>query len=192
MDSFIKAFIALFVAMDVFWAASYFSTCTASMEAGRTHRLARQSVLTALLVSLGFTAVGALVFEVLGITVHDFKVAGGVLLFVLAVQDLTSTGLSNPLGGDTAGVVPLGVPLIVGPAVLTTILVLVEHYGATVTVAALLCNLAICYTVLRYSRWGVARLGSALPVAMSKIMSILLASIGVMMVRLGVEGMILR
>jgi multiple antibiotic resistance protein len=186
-----NTFIPLFVAIDIFWLLPIFASFTEGIEKGRKKKIVRQSILTALLVSLAFTAVGEFIFRVIGITVDDFKVAGGLLLLVLAISDITSLGEKGMIGpSETAGVVPLGVPLIVGPAVLTTIIVLVDHYGTLPTVIALVLNLLLVWACLSWARHLFRLLGSNGIKALSKIMAILLAAISIMMIRLGLEGIV--
>jgi multiple antibiotic resistance protein len=91
---------------------------------------------------------------------------------------------------ETLGVVPIGVPLIVGPAVLTTILVLTEHYGVIPTVAGLLINLALVWGALLMAGRIIKLIGLNGVMALSKIMAILLAAIAVMMIRLGMQGIL--
>jgi multiple antibiotic resistance protein len=195
MKDFLQAlpntFIPLFVAIDVFWLLPIFTSFTAGMEPRKRRRILGQSIITALAVSLVFTALGEFIFRVLGITVDDFKVAGGLLLLVLAIMDITNIGSKGAIApSETAGIVPLGVPLIVGPAVLTTVIVLVDHYGLAPTVAALMLNLLVVWLALNWSRAMIAFLGDNGVAALSKIMAILLASIAVMMIRLGIEGIV--
>ncbi len=92
-------------------------------------------------VGLGFLLVGNAVFRVLGISAADFQTAGGILLLVLSIHDLLSSGKGNPGGIPTVGAVPIGTPLIVGPAALATLALLVQNYGYTVTLAALGANM---------------------------------------------------
>ena len=194
MEELIRAlpdtFIPLFVAIDIFALLPVFIALTAGMPAKKRKRTARLSIITALFVSLIFTAIGEGIFRVLGITVNDFKVAGGLVLLILAVLELTKP-LHNERpapSSETAGIVPIGVPLIVGPAVLTTILVLVDHYGVLPTVIALILNLIVVCIALMAARRVVKFLGKSGIAALSKIMAILLAAIAVMMIRLGIEG----
>jgi multiple antibiotic resistance protein len=84
----------------------------------------------------------------------------------------------------------MGVPLIVGPAVLTTILVLIDHYGIFATVASFVINLAVVWIALRSAQKIVHILGRGGILAVSKIMALLLASIAVMMIRLGIENIV--
>lgn len=187
LNTFPRTFIPMFVAMDVFWVLCVFAPMVEGLDEDGRKRIVRQSVITALAVSLGFMAVGKIVFGILGITVGDFMMAGGLLLLILSIADLLRQGASPLFGSSGSGVVPLGVPLIVGPAVLTTILVLIEHYGALHTVISLLVNLLIVWGALS----GAARVFKVIPrsyvVALSKLMSLLLAAIAVMMIRLGLQ-----
>jgi multiple antibiotic resistance protein len=90
-------------------------------------------------------------------------------------------------GGD-GGVVPLGVPLIAGPAVITSSIVLVDLYGAAVTITALLLNLGVCWLVLESAPRILRVLGRTGARGISKIVSLLLAAIGVHWVRQGLGG----
>ena len=195
MEQFIKAipltFIPLFVAIDVFWLTGFFAPYTTEMDSDSRRKLVRRAIATALVAGLGFIAIGELIFRVLGITVDDFKVAGGSLLFIISIKELTSSGKgSSFVFSGSAGAVPLGVPLIVGPAVLTTILVLTDHFGVAPTVASFVLNLLLAWAALAWSHKIVARVREDYITALSKIMAILLAAIAVMMIRLGITGML--
>jgi len=187
-----NTFIPLFVAVDVAWLLPLFTAFTAEMEAPQRKTLLKHSLMTALLVSLGFVAVGELIFALIGITTNDFKVAGGLILLVLAVLDIIIPNKPSMLASEHAGVVPLGIPLIAGPTVLTTLLVLVDHYGVLPTVISLILNLLLVWVALGNAHHIIKVLGTGIIHGLSKIMAILLASIAVMMIRLGVEGMLGR
>jgi multiple antibiotic resistance protein len=88
------------------------------------------------------------------------------------------------------GVVPMGVPLIVGPAVLTNILLLVDHYGIIPTIISLLVNLFIVWISLKNAERIIRVIGRGGIVGISKVMALLLASIAIMMIRLGVENIV--
>ncbi|GAB4390938.1 MAG: MarC family protein [Thermodesulfovibrionales bacterium] len=185
-----SAFIPLFVAIDVFGVLPFFVALTADIPDIRKGRVVRQSVFTALAVSVAFTVVGKAAFRVLGIMADDFKVAGGLVLLVFAILDLTRYERRRPKETRTVGVVPIGVPLIAGPATLTTILVLVDRHGMAPTLIALALNLVLVWLVLLGARRVVRLLGENGVAALSKIMALLLAAIAIMMIRLGLEGII--
>jgi multiple antibiotic resistance protein len=135
-------------------------------------------------------ALGEGIFRILGITGDDFKIAGGLLLLILAILDLTQHIEQRMKPDVKMGVVPIGVPLIVGPAVLTNILLLVDHYGVIPTVIALMLNLFIVWISLRNAEGIIRIVGKGGIVGISKVMALLLAAIGIMMIRLGIEGII--
>ncbi|MBI4848360.1 MAG: MarC family protein [Nitrospirae bacterium] len=183
-------FIPIFVAMDVFAVLPIFIAVTSEISGAEKKLIVKQSIVTALAVSLAFVAVGEAIFRILGITVDDFKIAGGLVLLVIAVLDLLRYGGERRRLEDTVGVVPIGVPLIVGPAVLTTLIVLIDHYGIAPTVISLVLNLIIVWGTFVHAEKITRLIGKNGIVALSKIMAILLASIAVMMIRLGVEHLV--
>jgi multiple antibiotic resistance protein len=86
------------------------------------------------------------------------------------------------------GVVPLGMPLIAGPALITTLILLAQTHGVGVTLAALAANLALVILAFAYSEKLAAVIGETGLRATSKIISMLLAAIAVAMVRQGLKG----
>ncbi len=181
-------FIPLFVAMDIVAVLPIFLSLTQGYSVEGQKRAVRESVITALLVGVVFIAMGEVIFRILGITNDDFKIAGGLVLLVFAILDLIRRDEIPRKAAGNLGIVPLGVPLIVGPAVLTTLIVLVDHYGVSVTVVSFLMNLMIVWIVLRKSAAVVAVLGEGGIIALSKVMALLLASIAVMMIRIGMQN----
>ena len=185
-------FIPLFVAMDIVAVLPIFLSLTQGLSAQEQKKVVRDSVATALLVGILFIAMGEGIFSILGITNDDFKIAGGLVLLVFAVLDLIRRNEGTPKAPVKLGIVPLGVPLIVGPAVLTTLIVLVDHYGIAVTGISFLLNLLVVWLVLRRSGAVVSMLGEGGIIAVSKVMALLLASIAVMMIRIGMQNIAVR
>jgi multiple antibiotic resistance protein len=183
-------FIPIFVAMDVFAVLPIFISVTSEITDDQKKIIVKHSIITALAVSLAFVAVGEAVFRILGITVDDFKIAGGLVLLVIAVLDLLRYSGERRKIEDTIGVVPIGVPLIVGPAVLTTLIVLIDHYGVIPTIISLIINLIIVWASFVKAEEITRLIGKNGIIAISKVMAILLASIAVMMIRLGVTNFI--
>ena len=190
LKALLVTFIPIFVAIDIFAVLPVFISVTSEVEDIERKKIIRHSIITALVVSLAFVAVGEVVFNILGITVDDFKIAGGLVLLVIAVLDLIRYGGERRKVEDTIGVVPIGVPLIVGPAVLTTMIVLNDHYGITPTVISLIINLIIVWAAFVKAQKITELIGKNGIVAISKVMAILLASIAVMMIRIGIENLI--
>ncbi|MCR4321554.1 MAG: MarC family protein, partial [Candidatus Brocadiaceae bacterium] len=161
------------------------------IEKPQKTKIINQSVITALSVSIGFLAIGKVVFSVLGIEIYDFKIAGGLLLLVFAINDLLFSEKGKRTVTQTMGVVPLGIPLVVGPAVLTSIIVTVDTYGYIPTITSLAVNLVIVWIVFLKSNFIYRLMGEGGSKAFAKVASLLLAAIAVMMIRRGFMDMML-
>lgn len=194
MENIIKilpgTFIPLFVATNVFMLLPIFIALTKEMAKAKKRIVIRDSILTAIIVSFLFIALGEIIFRILGITADDFKIAGGLVLLVFAVRDLTRSGEERIKPDIKVGVVPIGVPLIVGPAVLTNILLLVDHFGIIPTIISLMLNLLIVWISLMNAERIIHLFGKGGITGISKVMALLLASIAIMMIRIGVVNII--
>ena len=187
----VYAFIPIFVAIDIFAVVPIFVSLTEGMSVQKRLTIERESVITALAVGLTFIVVGEVIFRILSITANDFKIAGGLILFIFAVLDLMGYTKIREQAGKL-GIVPLGVPLIVGPAVLATILVLVDHYGIVPTIVSFIANLFIVWLSFRGSSKILSIFGRGGIMAISKIMALLLASIAIMLIRVGLQNIVAK
>jgi multiple antibiotic resistance protein len=176
----------LLIAVDVFGVLVAFARLTEGLDRRTVRWMVLQSAAAASAVALLFAALGLAVLRFLGVTVADFLIAGGILLFTIAISDIikATKGLRR-IDSDSRGVMPPGAPLICGPAVLTTVLVLTAEQGPIPTVAALLANIMLASIAFWLSRPLVASLGGTGCRTVSRITSLLLAAIAVRMVREG-------
>lgn len=187
LQKFLQAFIPLFVAIDPIGLAAIFLGLGQNIPPERRQKIADQAIWTGGLVALGFLFLGKSIFAALGISVGDFQIAGGLILFIIAAKDLISSAAEPEKLPEDFGVVPLGMPLIAGPASITTLLVLAYNaaIGWIVTLAALVLNLALVVLALHYSDWLGRKIGGTGMRAISKIISMLLAAIAIAMIRQG-------
>lgn len=187
VNKFLQAFIPLFVAIDPIGLAAIFLGLGQNIAAERRQKIADQAVWTGGLVALGFLLLGKSIFAALGISVGDFQIAGGLILFILAAKDLVQSAAEPEKLPEDFGVVPLGMPLIAGPASITTLLVLAQNeaIGLVVTLVALAANLVLVVLALHYSEWLGRKVGATGMRAISKIIAMLLAAIAVSMIRQG-------
>jgi multiple antibiotic resistance protein len=191
VKTFLLAFIPLFVAIDVLGVLPLFVALTEELDDARRRRLAFDATATAFAVSLLFLIAGKGIFTFLGITESDFRVGGGIILIVLAVSDLLfAKERQRGAVEGTVGVVPIGIPLIMGPAALTTIILQVGSYGYLWTIISLLVNLLIVLAIFTESSRISKALGKPASRAIGKVAALLLAGIGIMMIRSGVAEMI--
>lgn len=191
LKEFWLCFVPLFVAVDAVGTLPIFISLIGDAEQKRVNRVVRTSVLTALSVAVVFVFLGELALRLLGITIDDFMIAGGIVLLLLSVRDLLSD-VKHPAAGniENLGPVPLGVPLIVGPAVLTTIMLLVQQHGSAATAAAAVVNIALAGIVFVFSGRILRVIGTTGTRIVSKIANLFLAAIAVMLIRKGILDII--
>jgi len=189
LQEFGLTFVPLFVAMDAVGVLPILVPLTGDMKAKERSRTVRLAVITALGLGLGFVAIGKGVFLFLGIEVSDFLVAGGLILFLLAAKDLITGKMVDAqasVGDGMLGVVPIGTPLVVGPAVLTTLLILIDQYSIVIVIISFVLNLAIGWLLFTQANRVVSFLGQGGVRAASKVVSLFLAAIAIKMIRQGV------
>jgi multiple antibiotic resistance protein len=184
------AFIPVFVAVDAIGTLPIYISLTEKMERAEKRRVLFESLVTALCLAVGFIFLGKLIFRFLGITVGDFMVAGGVVLFCIAILDIMGSQGDRRISQKQLGVVPLGTPLLAGPALLATSLLIIEEYGIVPTLISVTLNIAIAGGIFSLSALLGRVLGAAGSKALSKITSLFLAAIAVMIVRKGLVSLL--
>jgi multiple antibiotic resistance protein len=190
METFFLSFIPLFVAIDVFGVLPLFVGLVEGIDNKRRKLVILEATLAAFGISLLFLIAGKLIFSFLGITESDFRVGGGVILLVLSIKDLLFAKEEGRSPGTSIGIVPIGIPLIMGPAALTTIIILVDSYGYFWTIVSLIVNMLLVFVVFMQSQLIHKAMGKAGSKAVGKVAALLLAGIAVMMIRSGVAEML--
>ena len=185
LERFLLAFIPVFVAIDPMVLVAIFMGLGTSASPEHRRRQAFLGLLTGLLVSIGFIFLGKAIFAALGITVADFQVAGGLILLALAVRELVGYGRADRDSDNEFGVVPLGMPLIAGPALLTALLILIDSVGIAYTLLSLIVNLAIVAIALCNADRFARLMGRQGLRGVSKIIALLLAAIAISLIRRG-------
>jgi multiple antibiotic resistance protein len=179
------AFIPIFVAVDAIGVVPLFMGFTFEMTADRKLKVILRSMATAGALAVSFVFLGKAIFRFLGIEIYDFMIAGGAVLFCIAILDLISAAKKRRAPGEELAVVPLGTPLLAGPALLTTSLLMVEAYGLAATLISVVANILIAGVLLSTSGALMRLIGESGAKALSKVTSLLLAAIAVMLVRKG-------
>lgn len=194
LKPFILTFIPIFAAVDAFGNIPLFIALTHTLSKKHKQKVIQESVVTATLIAVLFMFLGKLVLRVLGISIEDFQIAGGILLLVISVHLLLAgkhKGSVLTEGSHEVGVFPLGTPLITGPAVLTMTLIMLDSFGPMPTFISLLLNMFIVWITFKYTDFFIRVIGEAGMKALSKIMYIILAAIAVMMMRKGLTAVFL-
>ena len=189
MNDFWLVFFPLFVAVDAFGILPVFWNLTEKLAPAKRRKVVVRSLWTAGIVAAIFLSIGQGILKVLHITISDFLIAGGALLFVISINSMTNGDKkqsTEDIDDDTLGAVPIGVPLIVGPAVLTTSLILINQYGVLLTALSVAINMIIVGFVFFASDFLARVIGKTGANAISKLAHLLIAAIAVMMIRKGI------
>ncbi len=187
---FFKAFVSLFVAIDAVGALPFLVGLTKNLNAAEKKSLIYRATGSAFFIGLTFIFGGRAIFNFLGITESDFRVAGGLLLIVFSIRDLLDSSSHQGAPAPTrVGIVPIAVPLMMGPAALATLMVGIEQYGPVTTILSLTLNLLIVWLLFSHAGKIVKVLGDDVSDAVNKVFSLLIAAIGVMLVRSGLIEM---
>ncbi|OGN96155.1 MAG: hypothetical protein A2Z77_09025 [Chloroflexi bacterium RBG_13_51_36] len=182
-------FVPLFVAMDAVGNLPIFLALTQEGIAAHRKKTTNLATLTAFGVGLVFIAVGKAIFSLLGIEVADFLTAGGIILLIVAIRYLVmgkTLETKDLSASQMIGVVPLGTPLVVGPAVLAALLLLMGQHHVAIVICSFVLNLLIQWVLFRQANRIVAVLGNTGVAAISKVIMLLLAAIAVKMIREGI------
>jgi multiple antibiotic resistance protein len=186
LSNFLITFTSIFVAMDIIGTVPMYLNLTQGMSEEQKNRSVNKSMLVALVVAIIFMVFGIKIFNHLGITLSDFKIAGGLILLLVSLADLLGGPEAIKKTSGSTGIVPLAVPLITGPGVLTTLILQSEVKGILLTSIAVLVNYFLAWIILKKCEMVTKFLGKDGTVVISKIAALLLAAIAISMIRLGI------
>lgn len=176
---FLQAFFAMFAVMDPIGNAPIFLTLTDKHSRAERLQLARSAVLIAGGLLVGFVFLGNGLLQVFHIRIESFRVAGGIVMGLLGLQILFGFFEQSLSSDEDVSVVPLATPLIAGPGMITTAIILSKEYGYVVTLAALAANLLLTYLSFRNASVLHRLLGRKGATVFAKVMGLILLALGV-------------
>jgi multiple antibiotic resistance protein len=182
----VRSTITLFVVIDPIGIVPIFISLTQKMERAGRAEVSKTVVITAAGLLFVFALAGTQIFSLFGIFISSFMVAGGVLLFIVAIDLLTGGWkfIGADAEGDT-GVVPLAFPLLAGPGAITAVIISFETAGLAATVLSIMFAIAATYATLRYSDKIYRVLGRRGSLIITRVFAVLVAAIAVQYI---VEG----
>jgi multiple antibiotic resistance protein len=195
----IPAFVTLFVVMDPIGLVPLFIALTAGMDGGRRMRLARRACLIAAALLTFFVLAGDRVLGFIGISIPAFRIAGGILLFLTALDMLFERrtqrreGHSHAEADHDPSVFPLAMPLIAGPGAIATVILLVGQAGGGMAGMATVMGLMLAVIALTFALLLIATpieraLGRTGTMVITRLLGMLLAALSVQFVIDGVRG----
>jgi multiple antibiotic resistance protein len=188
-ESFILTFIPLFIVIDAIGNLPIIVSITEGISTSQRRRMINIAVITATIVGLAFLFFGRLILNALRIQVGEFAIAGGLILLILSIKYMITGHMIDASKEEMAAVVPIGTPLVVGPATITTLLFLtdVEKFALYMVLLSFILNLAITWIVFMLGNQFTRFLGQGGMKAISRIFNLILAAIAVSMIIRGLD-----
>jgi len=188
-------FMGFFAIMNPIANTPIFLAVTGDKDSITKKRIARKSTLIAFIIVTAFVVLGKYIFELFGITVPAFKITGGILLFYVGFEMLmTQKSKIGSLGAkepdESVAVSPLAIPILAGPGTIVTAMDKVTnadylHLGIVIAIFALMIYLT--YLAFSLSDKIVQKLGVNIIKVIGKIMGLILAIMGMVMIVAGIK-----
>ena len=189
LESFILTFVPLFIVIDALGNLPFIISLSEGMSPHERRKMVHVATITATVVGLVFLFLGQFILKVLGISVGSFAIAGGIILLVLSIKYMTTGRMVELIKEEMVAVVPIGTPLTVGPATITTLLLLATQFPLYMVLLSFALNLLIAWVIFLTSNQIVRFIGQGGLKAWSRVFSLLLAAIAVSMIIRGL-GMV--
>ena len=176
----VKGTIALFIIIDPFGNVPILVSLTAKMSREEREKAFHTATLVGLVLLLFFAMAGREVLNLFGITIYSFMIAGGILLFIIAMRILVSGGWQEAAAEpESIGAVPIAVPLLVGPGAITTTILTLHTSGLAITLVAVSINFGIVWSILHFVDPIYRFLGRTGSVVIGRVMAMFIAAIAV-------------
>ena len=204
----LTAFVSIFAIVDPIAVVPFFTSLTSGYTKAEKKKVIMDCVLVAFLTLMLFAVGGSYIFKLFGFSLPAFEIAGGVLLFVIGFEMLhgeksktriTEKDKEEALAREEVGIVPLGIPLLAGPGAIMTVMIYISYHPFSQdpwnVIAVLLCIpavMALAYVFLTFADFFFARLGRMGALAISRIMGLLLAAVGVQFILNGAQAVYLE
>jgi multiple antibiotic resistance protein len=174
--------IQLYTIMNPISTIPTFLIYTGNLEKVERRKITSTTTMIVACLLLTFTLFGPVILSALNVSVTSFRLGGGILLMILAVDMLGGISRSKSIDLKQVAVVPLATPLLVGPGTMTTLIVLSHSYTImNVLLGGLIATIGV-YLTLRFSPFLVSAIGNNGVQAASRIMAVILAAIASQMI----------
>ena len=187
LQSFVMTFVPLFIVIDAFGNLPFVISMGEGIPQRERRKLVHLAIITATVVGLVFLFFGQFILKVLNISVGSFAIAGGIILLVLSIQYMTTGRMVTTIKEEMVAVVPIGTPLTVGPATITTLILLALQYPLYMVLISFALNMLITWLIFLVSQRIAGFMGEGGLRATSRVFSLLLAAIAVSMVIRGLN-----
>lgn len=203
----LATFVTFFVLIDAIGVAPVFASLTAPGGQAYAHKMAVRAVLVASIIIIGFAFGGAWLLNALHISIDAFRAAGGILLFLIALdmvfekrterretraEEILAEESENHTLEDVS-VFPLGIPMLAGPGSIATAMLYMQNASGdiveqAVVIGAIVANLVLCLAIFLVSAPLIRLMGDSVSGAITRIFGVILAALSVQLLIDGVKG----
>jgi len=198
---FIYAFTSIFAIVNPVSSVMAFISMTSHLSQADKTYIAKRSVVIACIVAIIFSISGEIILKLFNITADSLRVAGGVLLFLVAIdmlfarttrESITSEELKDASQRENISVFPIAMPLLTGPGAITTIIVLIRTAenidSKLIVIGAILLTFFITFLIFRFSDYFNKVVGMTGMLVMTRLMGLFLGAIAVDFISTGIKG----
>jgi multiple antibiotic resistance protein len=198
---FVYAFTSIFAIVNPVSGVMAFISMTSHLSQADKIYIAKRSVLIACIVAIVFSISGEILLKLFNITADSLRVAGGVLLFLVAIdmlfarttrESITTEELKDASQRENISIFPIAMPLLTGPGAITTIIVLIRTAenidSKLIVVGAILLTFVITFLIFRFSDYFNKVVGMTGMLVMTRLMGLFLGAIAVDFISTGIKG----
>jgi multiple antibiotic resistance protein len=187
----LKSTIALFVVIDPIGTVPLFIALTEKMGKEERKAVSKTAIITSGVLLVVFAVAGTQILTIFGITIFSFMIAGGILLFIVAIELLTHGiwrfGSSGGSATGESGVVPLAFPLLAGPGAITSVIISFQTAGLVVTILSIAIVIGITYVILQSINPIYRLLGRRGSMIITRVFAVFIAAIAIQYIIEGVK-----
>ena len=186
----ITSVIALFVVIDPIGNIPLFIAFTKKLEKAEHKTVSKTAIITAAALLLLFGVAGTQILGLFGITIFSFMIAGGTLLFIIAIELLTyGEWRFVSKAKEDIGVVPIAFPLLAGPGSITAVIISYQTSGFLITFLSIIIVMTITYVILRMVNPIYKVLGNRGSMIVSRVFAVIIAAIAVEYIVEGIKNL---
>src|ERR671911_418715 len=214
VNDLVTSTIALFVIIDPIGVIPLFVSLTRNISKKERKTVTSNAIITTGILLLVFAIAGTQILTIFGITISSFMIAGGILLFIVAIELMTrgewtysiprsirmnkneSTNIPDSISQDTkgfqgeSGVVPLAFPLLAGPGAITAVIISYQANGLVTSIVSIAIVLGITYVIFNIADLINKVLGQRGSMIVTRVFAVIVAAIAIQYIIQGVEGTI--
>lgn len=189
LNALTRSVISLFIIVDPFGNIPIFIGLTERLGKEERRKVFHTATVTGFMLLLLFAIAGREILNMFGITLQSFMIAGGILLLIIAIRILVMGGWEEQrLTPESVGVVPIAVPLLVGPGAITTTILNLQEFGIILTIVSVVIVFLIVWLTLRYIEPIYKVLGRNGAIIIARVMALLIAAIAIQYIVNGLQS----